>query len=163
MARHLIRINAMNPSSVSAAVTQLKNIKTEIDGKMELYMDRLAEVGQQTAQSIFGGATTVTVEKSDGMRRIVAQGTDEAYFVEFGTGAYAGSENAQYLSVPSIVYPGSYSISEKGKHTWSAWINAGNSGESYRYNSTPKSAMYKAYEAMCTRSAALAKEVFGAT
>lgn len=161
MATKVIHVDILSPSSIGDAINELDRFKEDLARKMETFLDRLAEVGRETAQGIFGGTTTVTVEKSPNGRRIVAQGTDEAYFVEFGTGAYAGSESGQYLTTPSIVFPGSFSESEKGKGTWNAWISAGKSAESYPYNSAPQSAMYKAYEVMCLQSESIAREVFG--
>ena len=162
MAKHTITINPFDAASVERAAREVEKIKREFEKKLEIFFDRLAEVGVSTAQSIFGGTTTVSVEKTENGRKVVAQGTDEAYFVEFGTGAYAGSNSAQYIAVPDGIEPGSYSESEKGKHTWSAWIRAGNSQETYPYNSLPQSPMYKAYEAMRLNAAQIAKEVFDA-
>ena len=162
MARHRVTINPLDPASIDAASAEIQRIFQEFNRKVETYLDRLAEVGQQTAQGGFGGQATVTVERTPNGRRVVASGGDTMYFVEFGTGMYAGSNGGQYLEFPSdVVYPGSYSESEKGKHTWSAWINAGNGEDSYPYNSAPQSPMYKAYEAMCQQSAQIAREVFG--
>lgn len=161
MARREYRVNIFSPASIERLQSDLEKEAKEFDKKLETFLDRLADVAMQTAQSGFGGATTVTIQKGNGARKIIAAGTDEAYFVEFGTGVYAGTNNAQYLSVPSIVYPGSYSVT-KGAHTWSAWLNAGNSEESYPYNSAPKSPMYHAYEAIKLNADRIAKEVFGA-
>lgn len=162
MANHTININPLDPASVSAAAREVERIRKEFEKKLETYLDRLAEIGAQTAQGLFGGATSVTVEKTKNERKVVAAGTNEAYFVEFGTGVYAGTTSGQYDAFPAGVEPGSYSESEQGKHTWSMWINAGNSKESYPYNSVPKSPMYKAYEAIRLNAAQIAREVFNA-
>lgn len=155
-----IKVNPLDTASIQSAINDIKAFEKKFEKNLEIYMDRLAEVGRDTAQSIFGSTTSVTVEKTENGRKIIAVGTDEAYFVEFGTGVHAGTTSGDYIQIPAIVYPGSYS-ENVGKHTWSAWINAGNSEESYPYNSEPKSAMYKAYEAMCMQSASIAREVFG--
>lgn len=156
-----IKVNPLDTASIQSAINDIKAFEKKFEKNLEIYMDRLAEVGRDTAQSIFGSTTSVTVEKTENGRKIIAVGTDEAYFVEFGTGVHAGTTSGDYIKIPDIVYPGSYSEAEGHAHTWSAWINAGNSAESYPYNFEPKSAMYKAYEAMCQQSAQIAREVFG--
>lgn len=160
--KHNIVINPFDPASVPAAAEEVKRIRKEFEKKLETYLDRLAEIGAHTASGIFGGVTTVSVEKTKNGRKIVAAGNNVAYFVEFGTGVYAGTTSGQYDAFPAGVEPGSYSESEQGKHTWSMWINAGNSKESYPYNSVPLSPMYKAYEAIRQNAAQIAKEVFDA-
>lgn len=63
MATHRITINPLDPASVSSAAKEIERIKKQFEKNLELFFDRLAELGAQTAQSIFGGTTSVTVEK----------------------------------------------------------------------------------------------------
>ena len=134
------------------------------EGKYNQYLDELGEMGQSTAQMIFGtapaedGNTDVTVTREyDGAGdfRIVASGHDAA-FLEFGSGVET------LVTRPTVqadfeIAPGSWSEANDGPFYKNGyWFYNG-----YKYlGTTPLGAMQEACTAMEQWSETIARRVF---
>lgn len=156
----------LSVESVQKAIDELSGYKSSFDRKLNLVCKRLAEVGAQEAQIRVAGAQAgfygnddvhVSIEPYDKGWKVVMSGAD-IYFVEFGTGIYAGEYAGDASNVSVGIMPGDYSethakqYSEKGY-----WFY-----ENQFYRGTPaEMPMYYAGKRMREEMPRIVKEVFG--
>lgn len=156
----------LSVESVQKAIDELSDYKSSFDRKLNLVCKRLAEVGAQEARIRAAGAKAgfygnddvhVSVEPFDKGWKVVMSGAD-IYFVEFGTGIYAGEYAGDASNVSVGIMPGDYSethakqYSEKGY-----WFY-----ENQFYRGTPaEMPMYYAGKRMREEMPRIIKEVFG--
>lgn len=156
-----MKINcSLDTKSIDKAIRQIERYQKQMPQKLDKLLKNLAELGADTARQVFGSAATVTVDKTENGYTITANG-EAVCFLEFGTGVYASVQSEEaYESIPFKVKPGSWSESEEGAHTWSAWLAAGGTPETYPYNHTPRPGMFNAYQKIRDSIAAEAQKVF---
>ena len=156
----------LSVESIQKAIDELSDRKSSIDRKLNLICKRLAEVGAQEARIRIMGAQAgfygnddvhVSVEPFDKGWKVVMSGAD-IYFVEFGTGIYAGEYAGDASNVSVGIMPGDYSethakqYSEKGY-----WFY-----DNQFYRGTPaEMPMYYAGKRMREEMPRIVKEVFG--
>lgn len=156
----------LSVESCQKAVDELSKFGSSLDRKLNLVCKRLADVGAQEAQIHIMGAQAgfygnddvhVSVEPYNKGWKVVMSGKD-IYFVEFGTGIYAGEYAGDASNVSVGIMPGDYSeehakqYSEKGY-----WFYANNF-----YRGTPaEMPMYYAGKRMREEMPRIVKEVFG--
>lgn len=156
----------LSVESVQKAIDELSGYKSSFDRKLNLVCKRLAEVGAQEVRIRVAGAQAgfygnddvhVSVEPFDKGWKVVMSGAD-IYFVEFGTGIYAGEYAGDASNVSVGIMPGDYSethakqYSEKGY-----WFY-----ENQFYRGTPaEMPMYYAGKRMREEMPRIIKEVFG--
>lgn len=144
------------------ALKDIKKFKKDLPKKVKELAEHLADVGVREAQKTYGegGAVSVTKVPTKNGYTILAEGS-VVCFLEFGTGVYAdGSNLEKYDNLTFKVEPGSWSESEEGKHTWSAWIDAGKDTSKYPYNRNAKPGMFYAYQAIVAAIQEEAEKVF---
>lgn len=156
----------LSVDSVQKAIDELNSYKSSLDRKMNLVCKRLAEIGANEAQLHIMGAQDgfygnddvhVHVEPFDKGWKVVMSGRD-IYFVEFGTGIYAGEYPGDASNVSVGIMPGDYSethakqYSEKGY-----WFY-----DNQFYRGTPaEMPMYYAGKAIRENKDRVIREVFG--
>ncbi len=156
----------LSTQSVEDALNELNQYKNTVDRKLNLVCKRLAEVGAEEARIRATGAKEgfygnddvhVFVEPYDKGWKVVMSGAD-IYFVEFGTGIYAGEYPGDASNVSVGIMPGDYSeghakqYSEKGY-----WFY-----DNQFYRGTPaEMPMYYAGKRMREEMPRIIKEVFG--
>lgn len=97
-----LTINALDPASIDAAIKALKDYKKGLEDKAKLLAERIAEMGREKAQYRFDNAmydgdlnvNVSTVKTENGW--IVSADGQAVCFIEFGTGVYFNSTNANY-------------------------------------------------------------------
>lgn len=173
-----IKIRLGSQKSINAAIAELdRELKTR-EQKLNTFIERLAEIGRQTAAEIFATAQydgtndiVVTAEKTARGYKVVASGNAVA-FIEFGSGVtmppYPADAAVQH---GRGVYGRGQGANEKG------WIYVGEQGTGgipvmsrkgevrpgvYRTKGNPPAAaMYYAVRAMQEAAPQIAREVFG--
>ena len=144
----------------SVVAAMQKHLNDWLNEKNELFLQKILAEAQKSAEREFGSAVTVSVQKeNDNTYALVADG-DAVCFLEFGTGVYAESfhEFAQFM--PFDIYPGSWSESDMGSHTWSHWVNSLKNPMEYPYNRQARRGMWEAYKTIQRESERIAKEVY---
>ena len=153
-------------SNVDNVILQLKRYKNDLNAKIRLFIERLGQIGVNTAQimyhtAVYDGDKDVEVSAewtSDTALRVAASGKS-VLFIEFGSGlgGYGHPQASQFG-----YGPGTYSDNEAlgGKHHW-----ADPNGWYYRHGekshgNPPSRAMYDAGKEMRERIMQTAKEVF---
>ena len=144
------------------AIRELQE-SVKIDKRLDEVCKRLAELGAQEASlwTQFGRAygnddVHVEVVKMDNGYKVVMSGAD-IYFVEFGTGMYAG-EYPNDVNVTVGIMPGDYSESHSQQYSkYGYWFY-----DNVFYRGTPADMpMYHAGQRMREEMPRVAKEVFG--
>lgn len=155
----------LSEESATAAAEYLKAHKKQVDPKLKEVCKRLAEIGASEASARFArgdhgnGGVSVSVEPIENGYKIVASGQD-VYFIEFGTGVFAGiaygDSGVPAVSVP--VYPGSYSEQNKRRFSeYGFWYYKGERLE----GTEAEMPMYYAGRAIRMNEKRIAQEVFG--
>ena len=105
----------LSPSSCKKVAKELQEYQKSANSKMDEVCRRLAEIGAEEARlwaqlaSAYGNNdVTITTEKIDNGYKIVMSGAD-IYFVEFGTGDFAGEYAGDTSGVSVGVMPGDWS------------------------------------------------------
>lgn len=151
-----INILAGRNSGINEMYAVIKQMSANFIDNVQAYLRKVLEVGYSVAQPIFGNSVVVSTEVL-GLKGVLKADGEAVCFIEFGTGAPTnrdGNPLANNLKIQ--VVPGSWS--KDHAKTWEKWIQSGKDPEEYPYNSYPKSAMYKAYQAMVTAISDIAKE-----
>lgn len=156
-------------AGIEQVIEHLSRYRTTLEQKKRIFMERLAGIGVQTANTIFStaqydGPRDVTVPPAmwvdDRILRIVATG-HTALFIEFGAGpGGVGHEMAGVLGYG----PGTWSDdpTKGGKGQWNnpeGWIYQHDAPRSH--GNPPARAMYQAGKDMHLEVLTIAREVFG--
>ena len=172
-----IKIRPGSRSSVKAVISVLKAREDFYESRLDVFVERLAEIGRRKAEQVFATAEydgtkdiVVTAERTEGGWRIVANGESVA-FVEFGTGV----TQPDYPSDAMVTHEHGTYGQGKGANP-SGWVYYGEPGSNarplYDRNGIPKDgvyrtkgnppamAMYLAVREMRESVKALAEEVF---
>lgn len=153
-----IEIDPFDSDSINAAIKALTKWEKERERKIDLYMQKLTQVGEVAAQRAFGPGVTVKSHKDGRGRWEIRADGDQVVFLEFGAGVYTTDHG---LSTPLniLIYPGGWSETE-GEHKWSEWIAAGKDPYQFPWNKQPRAGMYEAYKAIVAAQDRVAHEVF---
>lgn len=151
----------LSVESCRAAKKELEKYSKQLEPKLDEICQRLVDIGLQTAREhlvLANGNKDVQrldKEQIDHGYKIVFEGED-VYFIEFGTGDAAISDNDFSVSVP--IYPGSWSDEHEEKYsTYGFWWYGGE-----KLTETPAyMPMYYASRRMRDELPRIAKEVFG--
>lgn len=163
-----IIVDPYAPSSVDAAIKDLKEYEKWLKEKSLELCKRLAEIGANVAEISYASGfiddgnddVVVSVEAYNDGYAIVANGYSVC-FLEFGTGVAAGNGyDTSEVEPPVDITPASWS-STQGKGHFAKdgyWF----SPEGHYYTMTvPRMGMYNAVEATKRQIEQVAKEVFG--
>lgn len=173
MARKVTLSMDLNSASIADVRRKIERYASLLDYRCSMLLDRLGEIGRQSAASGFAGAqydgvndVTVHMERvAADTIRIVANGEAVA-FIEFGTGITMGGGHptAGMLGFGPGTYPGKgHWNNPKG---WTYYGEAGSHGVwvkegLYRTKGNPPAmAMANATEAMVQQVMTIAQEVF---
>lgn len=156
-----IEVDLLDSASIDAAIKKLNKHLKERERKIDLYMQKLTQVGEVAAQRAYGHSVEVKSHKdSNGVWEIRADG-EQVIFLEFGAGVYTEDHGLTIGSDLNIlIYPGGWSETE-GKHMWSEWIAAGKDPYKFPWNQRPRAGMLEAYKAIVAAQDRVAREVFG--
>lgn len=156
-----IEIDLFDPQSIDAAVKQLRKFAKERERKIDLYLMKLAQLGEVTAQRAYGGQVQVRAHKNRYRQWEVRADGDQVIFLEFGAGVYTEDHALTIGSnLNIIIAPGGWSETE-GEGTWGRWVADGKPLDKYPYNQRPRAGMYEAYKAIVANQDRIAEEVFG--
>lgn len=161
MKNEVLEIDIYDRASINRAVNRLEKIKQRLEN-MDVYLQRLADIGVTVAQEAFIGAMTnpdftegVEVEAiptDDGIS-IVASGNEVA-FIEFGTGVfYNGSESYPGTRPSGIVGIGEYGYGQGKNEKW--WT-----GDHMTHGHYRSAGMYMAQRKMAEQAVEIIKEIF---
>lgn len=154
-----IILDPLDPDSILAALQALKKHLSEREKKIDEYVMRLAQCGEEAAQRAYGPLVSVKAHKAGGTWEILAEG-EQVVFLEFGTGVKT-QDHELSGPLPIEIIPGSWSEGPEGKHTWSQWLESGRRiGKDYPYNTEPRPGMWEAYKAIMENQDRIAHEVF---
>lgn len=161
MKNEVLEINIYDRASINSAINRIEKIKQRIE-HIDVYVQRLADIGVSVAQTAFVGAMTnpdfeegVEVEAipTDEGYSIVASGSEVA-FIEFGTGVfYNGSESYPGNRPEGIVGIGEYGYGQGKKPQW--WT-----GDHMTHGHYRSAGMYQAQKAMAEQAVQIIKEIF---
>lgn len=154
-------------TNAGTVILQLKQYRDNMNGKIHTLLERLAQIGVDTADTRFKTAqydgdndVTVTGPEWVGENKLVIRASGKSVlFIEFGSGLPGyGHPKAQDLGYG----PGTYSDSEAlgGKHHWDdpkGWFYK---HDERSHGNPPARAMYDAGKEMRERVAEIAREVF---
>lgn len=156
-----INIDPLDSDSIDTAIKKLNKHLKERERKIDLYMQKLTQIGEVAAQRAYGSLVTVKSHKDGRGRWEIRADGDQVIFLEFGAGVYTEDHGLTIGSDLNIlIYPGGWSETE-GKHRWSEWIAAGNDPYKFPYNQRPRAGMLEAYKAIVAAQDRVAREVFG--
>lgn len=161
---------------LSSLIKKIDKIHIEIDRKKKEFLDKLAQVGVETASIIFktaqyDGINDVEVNSEwldDSTIRVVAKGKSVT-FIEFGTGITYTEQHP--LAVDMGMIRGSYGKGRGKNPKWSYYGDPGTHGEIVRVDNIkgnvvltkgnpPAKALYQAGKDIRERILEVAKEVF---
>ncbi len=161
----VVDIDLFNPRSIDLANRTLHEEIERFNQKVNEFIQRLAEIGQQAAQGAYGngGAVIVTLEPLENGVAILADG-DAVVFLEFGAGDTVNTANRYADVMPFEISSGSYSrqnVDRWGRPGMYAqygyWVFGGT-----RYTEIqPRNGMQHAYDEIMSRIRSAAQEVFG--
>ena len=145
---------SLSPESIDHAISQLTDIKDNLDYDVEQLVAILATEGAMTAQSAYGEWPVLTTPVCDGKQAEILVTGDMPLIAEFGAGdatAPVGFEN-----VPEEVYAGSYSEEHAQQYSSQGfWHFAGK-----RYTEVPgRHGLLKAKEYIIENATDIATEV----
>ena len=146
-----IRFNALDTASVNSAISELQQIRSEQNQKVQDACMQLAEIGKTRANADFASVPydgvkdySLTVEPIENGARLVASSAGETInFLEYGAGAL----NPPYLGVDPYGR-GSWSEGPSGKGHWkdpNGWYYAHGKKS---WGNPPAAALYHAEQAM---------------
>ena len=158
----------LSEKSIAKAIAEIEAYKTEIQRKVSLFVERLADAGLEVAKNTIsaisdeekGNTKVEVVPVSPNSVKIVMDG-DKFLFVEFGAGiAFSSPQNplASEFGMGLGTYPGqTHAYQEEG---W--WYTDPETKESkHSRGNAPYMPMYKADAEILRQVNAIAKEVFG--
>jgi hypothetical protein len=156
----------LSAESCKKALDELKKYRDEIKPKLDEVCKRLAEIGRQEASAIINGAARSTpgnthahtsVEKIENGYKIVMEGQD-VYFIEFGTGIFAGEYAGDTSNVTVGVMPGDWSDTHARQFSnYGYWFYEGQ----FLRGTPAYMPMYYAGKKMREEMPKVVKEVFG--
>lgn len=156
-------------STLQDAIDALGDYERKLDQKNKQMLDKIADVGVNTAESGFmsaryDGERSITVNKQfEGSAVYVVASGEAVAFIEFGTGASFPDEHP--LSTQPWMRHGSWSTSEMGKGHWDEkrgwWYDIGDGEYANTHGNPANMCMYNAAVDMKSRAVDIAKEVFG--
>lgn len=160
----------LSVSEINNAVKELRQYRDEVNRKCQVFAEKLAGLGLQTARAIMQehiysgetiGSLRIETDETGAVTklRIVVE-SEAILFLEFGAGVkYSGTVNPKAAEVG--YEPGTY----PGKGYWDSetgWWYMGDDGEwHHSYGIEAAMPMYKATVAMRQKIRSIAKEVFG--
>jgi hypothetical protein len=160
-----ITIDPFDKRSISEAIKQLEQYKSEYWAKEKLFTQRLAEIGLSVATTGFAAAdydgkndVQVRVEFSDNRARVIAEG-ETVGFIEFGTGVKFPEWNntdMKYTPPPHGSYGKGKGANPKG---WYFSVGEGAQAR-HTYGNQPAEAMRTARDVMIERVTQIAREVW---
>ena len=154
----------LSADSCAKAIEELEKRKKEIDPKLDEVCIRLAEIGAQEAQlhammsrGYGNDDVQVSTEPMENGYKVVMSGAD-IYFVEFGTGIFAGEYAGDTSNVSVGIMPGDWSETHAKQYsTKGYWFY-----DNVFYRGTPaEMPMYHAGKRMREEMPRIVKEVFG--
>lgn len=156
----------LSTASCAKALKELQRYQREIKPKLDEVCKRLAEIGRQEAAAIAYGAALNSTGNTDvyvdavpieNGYKIVMSGED-IYFIEFGTGIFAGDYPGDASNVSVGIMPGDWSDTHARKFSdYGYWFYGGQILEG-----TPAyMPMYYAGRKMREEMPRIVKEVFG--
>lgn len=152
-------------NGIDALIRKLEAKRDSLEEKKRLFMERLAQIGVDTARvnfskAIYDGNNDVVVEtvwQDDHTLSVSASGTS-VLFIEFGSGLIGyGHELAGSMKYG----PGTWSDSELGKGHWQDEKGWYYEHGKKSHGNPPARAMYEASKEMRERIKQIAAEVFG--
>ena len=159
-----VDVNIFDYASVSRATRTLDEYFADLREKADELCERLAEIAQDEAQTIYYGAiydgvndVEVYVDQIPNGYQVQATG-DAVLFIEYGSGATHGYGHPE----PEGYGPGTF----RGKGHWNdpkGWYLPANAlGESgiHTYGNPPAAAMYRAKQEVKNMAQEIADEVF---
>ena len=175
MGKKIISVN-LSEKGISQAIKEIEQYKIEMNKKLEIYRERLADEITKNAQIGFNGSLVddvikggsphsaqvdVSFSSTGNITVIVAKGED-AVWCEFGSGVYhngsVGSSPNPYGSENGLII-GSYGL---GRGKQSAWGYYDENKEIVITRGTPATMpMFKAAQAVANMSISIAREVWG--
>ena len=170
-----IYVDVFDPSSIDAAIRELRDYQKWVEQKTAELRERVAELIQNEAQmtfysaiaddlinegAIIGGVDVTVESQGENITLVVANGED-AVFMEFGAGVY---HNGSVGSSPHPLGAGlGYTIGGYGKGNGAKefWGFVGQDGEFHLTHGAPASMpLYKAMMSVADDIERIAKEVF---
>ena len=158
-----ITIDVFNPSSINAAVAELKQYAKRVEHKAQEIAERLAQYGLQQVRIGYDAAlydgdkdVEVSVERiDDNTFAINASGTN-VLILEFGAGVTYGYGHPDVGEFGPGTYPGQkHAMDPKG------WWYTGSDGESHHsYGNVPSMVMYLTAMELEQEVLNVAREVF---
>lgn len=156
----------LSTASCAKALKELQSYQREIKPKLDEVCKRLAEVGEEEVRGIINGATRslpgnkhakASVVPMENGYKIVMEG-ESIYFIEFGTGIFAGDYPGDTSNVTVGIMPGDWSDTHARKFSdYGYWFYEGQILEG-----TPAyMPMYYAGRKMREEMPRIVKEVFG--
>lgn len=153
-------------NGIDAVIRRLENYANNLETKKKTFLERLADIGVNTAEINFSraqydGDGTVDVDKGwidDNTIAVQASG-NSVLFIEFGTGLPAAADVHEWGEKTGYV-AGSWSDSEQGKGHWQdpGWWYYEHGKRSS--GNPPARAMYEASKEMRENIIKIAREVF---
>ena len=158
MGKHTIRIDPLSPRSIDRAILECERLEKEFDRKVDIFLERLANLGYSTLDGLGynGDSVKVTVEKIENGYAINAAGKG-IVFLEFGAGDTVASGNRYAGQMPFEVRPGSYSETHARQYAdYKRWIFGGIVYHEIR----PREGMQTTWETIMQEWRRIAQEVF---
>lgn len=158
MGKHTIRIDPLSPRSIDRAIRECERLEKEFGRKVDIFLERLANLGYSTLDSLGynGDSVKVTVEKIENGYAINAAGKG-IVFLEFGAGDTVASGNRYAGQMPFEVRPGSYSETHARQYAdYKRWIFGGVVYHEIR----PREGMQTTWETIMQEWRRIAQEVF---
>lgn len=161
MADHVIKIDLLDPFSLSAAERETMRLAREFDRKVDEFVREIASIGAQAAAGAYGGRVGVSIEGIGNGFSICADG-QQVVFIEFGAGSAVNTGNMFAGQMPFEVRQGSYSDSKNppgpyAKSGYRFWKFGGN----LYTEIVPANGMENAHKAMMQDMRNVAMRVFG--
>lgn len=161
-----IVVNPFDKKSITVAIKQLEQYKTEFQAKEKLFVQRLAEIGLNVASTGFAVAdydgdndVRVRIEFNGNRAAVIAEG-ETVGFIEFGTGIkYPEWDNSGMEYTPPK--HGTYGKGHgKRPHGW-YFVPHGSAGAvQHTYGNPPAEAMKTARDTMIEKVTQVAREVW---
>lgn len=163
-----IKINALNPKSIDAAIKQLEEYQKSIDEKMEQLVRLLTTLGLEKARDLVPVDTGVAqasiigyVDEAEGVGIIRAGGYCK--YIEFGTGVKGQNSqhpSPEYLAIMQWAYNSGATIftTKDGREGW--YYPADDGTWKFTEGMPSRPFMYETAQYLRKEANRLAKEVF---
>lgn len=163
-----IKINALDPKSIDAAIKQLEEYQKSIDGKMEQLIRLLTKLGLEKARDLVPIDTGVAqasiigyVDETEGVGIIRAGGYCK--YIEFGTGVKGQNSqhpSPEYLAIMRWAYNSGATIftTKDGREGW--YYPADDGTWKFTEGMPSRPFMYETAQYLRKEANRLAKEVF---